>query len=140
MAPETKEGQRLLAHELTHVVQQGVQGSHTPQPVIHRQPQPGGQIVDETGPHQPGGPEEALGGASPSSSGKCHTCQIEGGVGVCCYGPAAPVVPECLDLAKKIIDECKGRPDSCLQEAHCAQCRCIGTKLGEKHCQCTGIV
>jgi hypothetical protein len=37
-APETGEGRRLLAHELTHVVQQGAVGMA---PVVQRQPQPG---------------------------------------------------------------------------------------------------
>ena len=77
---------------------------------------------------------------TPTATGRCYTCQIPGGIGICCYGEGAPIVPECFALAKKIIDNCKGDSRSCLQQAHCAQCQCIGRMRGEQYCQCTGIV
>lgn len=77
--------------------------------------------------------------AEPASNG-CYTCQIPGGIGVCCYAPDAPFVPECFEVGKQIIDNCPGRPESCLREAQCASCQCIGRMRGERYCQCTGIV
>ena len=38
LAPETQAGRRLIAHELTHVVQSGNQSSQTNRQTIHRQP------------------------------------------------------------------------------------------------------
>ncbi|MCY7272244.1 MAG: hypothetical protein LH702_00505 [Phormidesmis sp. CAN_BIN44] len=79
-------------------------------------------------------------GATPTATGKCYTCEIPGGIGVCCYGENAPIVPECLELGKKVFDNCKDGYQSCLQRAQCAQCKCIGQTAGEQYCQCTGIV
>jgi len=50
------------------------------------------------------------------------------------------MVPECFELGKRIIDQCKGRPTDCLQQAECAQCQRIARAAGEQYCQCTGIV
>jgi hypothetical protein len=77
--------------------------------------------------------------AEPMSNG-CYTCQIPGGIGVCCYAPDAPWVDECFELGKHIIDSCQGRPTDCLQQAQCAQCKCIAEKRGDRYCVCTGIV
>ena len=158
-ASGTSAGQRLIAHELTHVVQQGAQGVPVRDlPIafsgnwaereagktaarwsmdsawnIRRafvSPQVQRQVDDQ-----------GIGNrVSPNSTSRCHTCQIPGGVGVCCLADNAPLVPECFEPGKKIIDTCQGPPTSCLEQAQCAQCQCIGQKLGQQYCQCTGIV
>lgn len=59
-APETKAGQRLIAHELTHVVQQGggtsghVPTSRVAVPFIQRDQVPCGEDSCERGVHRPG--------------------------------------------------------------------------------------
>lgn len=114
--PGSDEGKQLLAHELTHVVQQNLAINKTGG--IRRQPD-----VTEA-----------------RSAGSCYTCQIPGGVGVCCSSSDMPLVPECWDMATKIIDNCPGEPSSCVTQAKCAQCQCVAEKRGERYCQCTGIV
>jgi hypothetical protein len=79
-------------------------------------------------------------GAEATATGRCYTCELPGGIGVCCYGEGAPMVPECLELGKRIIDNCPGDPRNCLQQAQCAACQCIGQMRGKQYCQCTGIV
>jgi len=167
--PEAEEGRRLLAHELTHVVQQA--GSAPPQSEISVAPSddPAEREAegvaasfssDRAGDRQQHRPEGVLGnrvaarpqlqrqgtvpdsgsGASEASSGKCYTCDISGGVGVCCYTPNPPMVPECFDLGKRIVDGCQSDREECNRQAQCAQCQCIGQKRGQQYCQCTGIV
>ena len=109
--PETDAGKKLLAHELVHVIQQN---SAAGTQLIQRQPE--------------------------QSQGKCYTCEIPGGIGVCCYSADAPFVQECFEVGKAIIDNCKGKPESCLQQAQCASCKCIAQVRGEQYCRCTGIV
>jgi hypothetical protein len=124
----TIEGRRLLGHELAHVVQQAdaARSAHTSvsSPYIQRQAD-----VRDTG-----------SGAAPVDAEKCYNCEISGGLSVCCYAKNTPIVPECLELWKRIIDGCRESSGACLQKAQCAQCQCIGKKLGERYCQCTGIV
>jgi len=78
-------------------------------------------------------------GAEPASGG-CNTCEIPGGIGVCCLAPDAPFVDECFEIGKRIIDTCPTRPADCLPRAKCEQCKCIGRVRGERYCVCTGIV
>lgn len=125
-APNSVVGRQLIAHELAHVIQQGFASGHSP--FVQRQP------ADHTGGSQ--GPT----GASPMSSGRCYTCEIPGGLGICCYAAETPVVPECFELGKSIIDKCPGKPESCLTQAQCAQCKCLAAKAGPQYCQCTGMV
>jgi hypothetical protein len=120
-------GRQLIAHELAHVIQQGFAAGQ--EHSVQRQPADNG-----------GGTQDTTGGASAASTGRCYTCQIPGGLGICCYAEGAPIVPECLELGKRIIDKCPGNPESCLQEAECAQCQCIAAKAGSQYCQCTGMV
>jgi Domain of unknown function (DUF4157)/Novel toxin 16 len=56
--PETTEGNRLLAHELTHVIQQGA--SHLPRQRIHRVENSPGTVPTETAPQQPASPTARL--------------------------------------------------------------------------------
>ena len=116
-SPQTNVGKKLLAHELTHTIQQS-------NAQIHR------QIL---------GSQEANSEAMQAQTGRCYTCEIEGGIGICCYGANAPVIPKCLDLGKRIIDRCEGDSRNCLQQAQCAQCKCL-RQINEQYCQCTGIV
>lgn len=106
-----------------------------PDPAIQRQVEP--NPVTSSQMHDI---QEPRNRAEASATGRCYTCQIPGGIGVCCYGEGAPIVPECLELGKRIIDNCQGDSRSCLQQAQCAQCQCIGRMRGEQYCQCTGIV
>lgn len=140
--PHTSAGKSLLAHELVHVVQQGGQesvgaasmwggaqsfGATLSGPRVQRQVE--GQETGAAG----GGDATAL------NANGCYTCDMEGGVGVCCYRDA-PFDQECFDMAKSIIDSCQDSTQECARKAQCAQCKCIGAKLGKQYCQCTGIV
>lgn len=125
--PSSVGGQQLIAHELAHVVQQGFAASRPLS--VQRQP------ADNAG-----GTQDQRDGATPLSTGKCYTCQIPGGLGICCYGAGAPIIPECLDLGKRTFDSCKGPWATCNQQAQCAQCQCIAAKAGDQYCQCTGMV
>jgi hypothetical protein len=156
--PETASGQVLLAHELTHVVQQGgATGTGrgltigAPQSHAEREAERTAESRERAGPRGfgPAAPgvqlqrqvdEAAMGGAGPESVGGCYPCRVANGIGVCCYGDDAPFDEECFNLATGIIDNCKGAPADCTNEAKCAQCRCIGRKHGWQHCQCSGII
>ncbi|MET0648114.1 MAG: DUF4157 domain-containing protein [Pyrinomonadaceae bacterium] len=139
--PHTPSGKSLLAHELVHVIQQGAQesslggssgvgaqgvGASLTSPQVQRQV--GDQETAGTG---------GEGGTQLNANG-CYTCDIPGGVGVCCYKDA-PFDEGCFNVGKAIIDSC-GSSQECLRKAQCATCQCIGQKLGEQYCQCTGIV
>lgn len=117
-SPQTTSGRRLLAHELAHVVQQGYSG---------RQVQ-----------RQAAAPEREN-DASPAGEEKCYPCSVANGIGVCCYGANAPMIPECFELATKIIDDC-GEGEACKTKAKCAQCKCIARVAGEEYCSCSGII
>jgi hypothetical protein len=73
-------------------------------------------------------------GVSQLSTGRCHTCDIPGGVGICCLKPGAPMIPECFEQATRIIDQC-GRGQECLDRASCVMCQCSGPT----YCDCGGI-
>jgi hypothetical protein len=157
--PWIPSGKALLAHELVHVVQQGAQeapgrellsgtaetrsqresGTTAGSPIPQSAWNISALVTSPQVQRQAGGPETGS-GASPASTGRCYTCEIPGGIGVCCYGENAPIVPECFDLATRIIDGCTDSRDECLRRAQCAQCQCIGQRRGEQYCQCTGIV
>jgi hypothetical protein len=166
--PGTHAGMRLLAHELTHVVQQRVGpvagtatgadfGISSPGDVFERaaeshadlimsmtdtpiQPAPLAPPVRSTG-MQVQRQSDGATGTDATSSNRCYTCDIGGGIGVCCYQEGAPIIPECLELGKRIIDSCKDpNPQGCLAQAECAQCQCIAARAGSQYCQCTGIV
>jgi hypothetical protein len=158
-APATREGRKLLAHELAHVSQQGAEEAPSrglaigsPESWQEREAEKTATTCGTESAHKIStafacpqvqrqlDAQKAGSGDFPTSAGKCHICQIPGGIGVCCLADNAPLVPECLELGKSIIDACKGPPASCLEQAQCAQCQCIGQKLGEQYCQCTGIV
>ena len=139
--PRTPAGRSLLAHELVHVVQQGAReapgrgsvgvgaqgiGAALASPQVQRQV--GGQEGDVGG-----------GGATELSANGCYTCDMEGGVGICCYKDA-PFDEGCFNVGKAIIDSCKDSSKECLRKAQCATCHCIGEKLGKQYCQCSGIV
>jgi len=115
--PESRTGKSLLAHELTHVIQQsnGQQEAAT----IQRQ-------GDDT--------------AQPMDAARCYSCQIPGGLGICCPSTDMPYVPECWDLGTRIVDNCPGPRESCEHEARCAQCQCVAAKKGEQYCPCTGMI
>jgi hypothetical protein len=117
-SPQTTSGRPLLAHALAHVVQQGYSG---------RQVQ-----------RQVAAPEMGS-GAMPAGEEKCYPCSVANGVGVCCYAANAPMIPECFDLATKIIDDCGGS-EACIRKAKCAQCKCIARVAGEEYCSCSGII
>lgn len=117
-SPQTTSGRQLLAHELAHVVQQGFS---------NRQVQ-----------RQVAAPERED-GASPAGEEKCYPCQVANGLGVCCYAANAPMIPECFEMATKIIDDCGGG-EACLRKAKCAQCKCIARVAGEEYCSCSGII
>ena len=117
-SPQTTSGRQLLAHELAHVVQQGFS---------NRQVQ-----------RQVAAPERES-GASPAGEEKCYPCQVANGLGVCCYAANAPMIPECFEMATKIIDDCGGG-EACLRKAKCAQCKCIARVAGEEYCSCSGII
>lgn len=117
-SPQTTLGRRLLAHELTHVVQQGYSGRQ-----IQRQ----------------AAAPERENDASPAGEEKCYPCSVANGIGVCCYGANAPMIPECFELATKIIDDCGGG-EACKTKAKCAQCKCIARVAGEEYCSCSGII
>ena len=157
--PGMPSGKALLAHELTHVVQQGAQAAPGRALSIGSAESRAEREAERTAASWDMGSARHIstafaspqvqrqvdrrgmgGGASPLSTNGCHTCQIPGGVGVCCLADNAPLVPECFELAKRIIDACPGAPTSCLEQAQCAQCQCIGQKLGQEYCRCTGIV
>lgn len=133
----------LLAHELVHVVQQGVPASDAGKTVeshgMDRMRNINTTAAYPRVQRQAGGTGTEA-GAYPAATGKCYTCDIPGGVGICCYAENTPMVDECFELAKGIIDRCTGNENECLRQAQCAQCQCIGQRLGEQYCQCTGIV
>ncbi len=130
----------LLAHELAHVVQQGSAPSMGEAPAFAAKPSSFASAGLQLQVQRQLSTEDASHDAVPAAGGSCHTCDIPGGVGICCYGENAPRVEECWDLATGIIDSCRGDMETCKRQAHCAQCQCIARKAGAQYCQCSGIV
>jgi hypothetical protein len=156
----TSTGRALLAHELAHTIHQeradhsasnplevGESGSSSERSAEQAERSVGNRTVRAPLPleslpivrpqlqRQPSTPPTGD-PASPTRTGRCYTCDIPGGLGICCYAEHTPVIPKCLEIGEKIIDQCRGNPTSCLREAQCAQCQC----MGPPHCQCTGMV
>lgn len=137
-APQTQQGKQLLAHELTHVVQQsGGQWSHLTSTlsagVIQRQ-------VANQG-------EEIPAKTKTSTEQDCGTGEVEGHVQICCMPHERQHVKECDDLFSDVLFECwdKGPQDShhldvCGGRARFAECRCLASRLGPEHCKCSGLV
>jgi hypothetical protein len=112
---------RLIAHELAHVAQQGG-AEHRPEsgaaasPSVQRQP-----------------------GAYPDLNMPAFPCDRGAGVELCNTTKdsiSAPNLGDCMEASKKIIDDCKGDRKDCLAQSKCALCSC----LGNQYCKCTGIV
>ena len=71
----------------------------------------------------------------------CHSCQLEGGVGVCCFTTdwlSAPNLDQCAHAAQAQLLRCISINDqeSCLEQNQCDICQC----LGQRYCQCSGIM
>jgi hypothetical protein len=111
----------LLAHELTHVVQQGGggsagSGSTAIRPKLQRQP-----------------------ADAPSLSMPAFPCDRGAGIELCNFttdSTTAPNFQDCFQKGKDVIDACPGDENNCLPASKCATCAC----LGRRYCQCTGIV
>jgi hypothetical protein len=134
--PHTPSGRSLLAHELVHVIQQGAQdvsrgGSSRGEGV-------GASLTSTQVQRQVGNQDTGGAGATQLNSNGCYSCKQGGQLRMCCYNNA-PFDEECFNVGKAIIDSC-GTSQECVRRAQCAQCQCIGQKLGEQYCQCTGIV
>ena len=94
-----------------------------------------------------GGPRGGGGGRGPPRPHQnCYTCELAGGVGICCYtinDSKCPVVLECVQSATRIIDECKdsgGSDAVCSRKGVCALIQCTERRLGPQRGSCTGIV
>ncbi len=136
--PRTQAGKRLLAHELTHVVQQS--GGRAPPSTIFAST----AIVQR----QIENPAEAMPAktASPAEQ-DCGTGEVEGHVKICCMPHDRQHVKECDDLFNDVLFECwdKGPQDAhhldvCGGRARFAECRCLAARLGPEHCKCSGLV
>jgi hypothetical protein len=112
---------RLIAHELAHVAQQGgaehrAESAAAASPRVQRQP-----------------------GNYPELNMPAFPCDRGAGVELCNTtkdSATAPNLMDCMEASKKIIDDCKGDRNDCLAQSKCALCAC----LGNKYCKCTGIV
>ena len=136
----TPSNRALLAHELAHVVQQGRAPAVGEAPAVTARSSGFGSAGLQAHVQRKVGTEDAASGAVPAAGGSCNTCNIPGGVGICCYGDNAPFNEECFKRGTDIIDACKGNMESCKRAAHCAQCQCLAEKEGKQYCQCSGIV
>jgi len=137
-ASGSSDGRRLLAHELTHVMQQSAgrsldsitDVSSLTGPRIQR------QVALET--------EEER---EEKRKDLCATGQVKGKEGhdvtvVCCY-PKQYESPECDEVYRQVYDECWEKDsekdertvEQCDNEAKFALCQC----LGPKYCKCTGV-
>jgi hypothetical protein len=121
--PATTEGQRLLAHELAHVIQQlGAPNRIQRQPV---------ETEDEV--HVP---KEV-----------CGTGEIRGQVYICCHPNPHPHVRECFDLHDRVFKECYDKTEKddrarelCEGKAAFEDCHCLARHLGKEYCRCSGLV
>jgi hypothetical protein len=112
---------RLVAHELAHVAQQGgaeprIESSASVERSVQRQP-----------------------GTYPDLNMPAFPCDRGAGVELCNTTKDsinAPNLGDCMQASKEIIDSCKGDRNECLAHSKCALCEC----LGNKYCKCTGIV
>ena len=121
--PATTEGQRLLAHELAHVIQQTAAPNR-----IQRQPAESDDDVHV--------PKEV-----------CGTGEIKGQVYICCHPNPHPHVRECLDLHNRVFKECYDKTEKddrarelCEGKAAFEDCHCLARHLGQEYCRCGGLV
>jgi len=125
----------LLAHELTHVVQQGAASRGT-EGVANRVSTT--SVTQCDGGHQQQvqrQPAEAFTGLNMPA----FPCDRGVGIELCNIttdSGGAPNYSDCLAASMRIIDACPGERESCLPRSKCAFCECVGPR----YCQCTGIV
>jgi hypothetical protein len=118
--PGTPSGNSLIAHELTHVIQQeGLAAA-------------GRRLPLETG-YQATSPrvQRQESDSDTESDTSCHYCPVDGGLGVCCLPLTSASAPN--------ADACWNRyciPDCTRDAAFCSFCHC----LGPNWCTCSGIV
>jgi hypothetical protein len=137
-APHAREGRQLLAHELTHVVQQS-----------------GGKALRSTSPVSTAVIQRQMTNQREGTPAKtktpveedCGTGEVEGHVQICCMPHERQHVKECDDLFSDVLFECwdKGPQDAhhldvCGGKARFAECRCLASRLGPQHCRCGGLV
>ena len=103
-APDNDQGRRLLAHELTHVVQQTGRPGDTGSPVLQRQP----------GPLEPPGPEPDFECKFDIFKGELECCAPVPGVGRTCapdpFTLKKKIESALAELGKKSPNLCRGFP------------------------------
>ena len=137
-APHTQQGKLLLAHEFTHVVQQG-----------------GGGAAQATSPASTAIVQRQVGSKREEAPAKtktplyedCGTGEVEGNVQICCMPHERQQLKECNDLFEKVLFDCWDNSphdarylDYCGSKARFAECRCLASRLGPQHCKCSGLV
>ncbi|HEV2099804.1 MAG TPA: DUF4157 domain-containing protein, partial [Stellaceae bacterium] len=141
-APHTRQGRQLLAHELTHVVQQSggtASQSHGPAVPAILQRQMAGQGEEI--------PAKAPAKTKDQPYEDCGTGEVEGNVQICCMQHERQHLKECDDLFSKVLFDCWDKSpqdahylDICGAKARFAECRCLAARLGPQHCKCSGLV
>lgn len=131
-APDTPSGQRLLAHELVHVIQQGSATGG----LVRRQTNGDGQSPGDGG----GSTGAGVDLASQLSTSSTITCDFGQGRVFCTFQDIdhALEVDNCEQVALRTYDACIKNDTSrnCLSKVRCAVCQCVGPKL----CSCTGMI
>ena len=131
--PQQLSSNHLLAHELTHVVQQGGAAPH--KGIAGGSTAPTASVRGAAGAQVQRQADDALTGLNMPA----FPCDRGAGIELCnttVDSPDAPNYMQCLQASKGIIDACKGNQDDCLAQAKCAFCQCVG----DRYCRCTGIV
>ncbi len=141
-APHTRQGKQLLAHELTHVVQQSggraSQSNGLASPAI---------LQRQVGSKREEAPAKTPAKTQDRPYEDCGTGEVEGSVQICCMQHERPHLKECDDRFSDVLFECWDKSpqdahylDICGAKARFAECRCLASRLGPQHCKCSGLV